>query len=62
MKDQNTIPDGESKRDKWKLLKKEWTILVFDIFIESVIEPDPAKIIFIPLDLCAQITHPEMLS
>ena len=34
MKDQNTIPDGETKRDKWNR--------GLDIFIESVIEPDPA--------------------
>ena len=34
MKDQNTIPDGESKKDKWNR--------GLDIFIESVIEPDPA--------------------
>ena len=33
MKDQNTIPDGESKQDKWNR--------GLDIFIESVIEPDP---------------------
>ena len=40
MKDQNTIPDGESKKDKWNR--------GLDIFIESVIEPDPA------LSLCSQ--------
>ena len=34
MKDQNTLPDGESKKDKWNR--------GLDIFIESVIEPDPA--------------------
>ena len=34
MKDQNSIPDGESKQDKWNR--------GLDIFIESVIEPDPA--------------------
>ena len=34
MKDQNTIPDGETKKDKWNR--------GLDIFIESVIEPDPA--------------------
>ena len=34
MKDQNTIPDGESKQEKWNR--------GLDIFIESVIEPDPA--------------------
>ena len=34
MKDQNTIPDGETKQDKWNR--------GLDIFIESVIEPDPA--------------------
>ena len=33
MKDQNTIPDGESKQEKWNR--------GLDIFIESVIEPDP---------------------
>ena len=34
MKDQNQIPDGESKQDKWNR--------GLDIFIESVIKPDPA--------------------
>ena len=34
MKDQNAIPDGESKKDKWNR--------GLDIFIESVIEPDHA--------------------
>ena len=34
MKDQNTIPDGETKKEKWNR--------GLDIFIESVIEPDPA--------------------
>jgi len=34
MKDQNSIPDGESKQDKWNR--------GLDIFIESVIEPDHA--------------------
>ena len=34
MKDQNTIPDEESKKDKWNR--------GLDIFIESVIEPDAA--------------------
>ena len=33
MKDQYTINDGESKKDKWNR--------GLDIFIESVIEPDP---------------------
>ena len=33
MKDQNTIPDGETKKEKWNR--------GLDIFIESVIEPDP---------------------
>ena len=32
MKDQNQIPEGESKRDKWNR--------GLDIFIESVIKPD----------------------
>ena len=34
MKDQYTINDGESKQDKWNR--------GLDIFIESVIKPDPA--------------------
>ena len=34
MKDQNQIPDGESKQDIWNR--------GLDIFIESVIKPDPA--------------------
>ena len=34
MKDQNGIKDGESKQDKWNR--------GLDIFIESVIKPDPA--------------------
>ena len=34
MKDQNQIPDGESKQDKWNR--------GLDIFIESVIKPDPS--------------------
>ena len=34
MKDQYTITDGESKQDKWNR--------GLDIFIESVIKPDPA--------------------
>jgi len=34
MKDQNTISDDESKRIKWNR--------GLDIFIESVIEPDPS--------------------
>ena len=34
MKDQNGIEDGESKQDKWNR--------GLDIFIESVIKPDPA--------------------
>ena len=33
MKDQNNIEDNESKQDKWNR--------GLDIFIESVIEPDP---------------------
>lgn len=33
MKDQNSIPDNESKKDKWNR--------GLDIFIESVLEPDP---------------------
>lgn len=33
MNDQYTIDDGESKQDKWNR--------GLDIFIESVIEPDP---------------------
>ena len=33
MKDQNTIPDFESKQDKWNR--------ALDIFIESVLKPDP---------------------
>ena len=32
MKDQNQIPEGESKQDKWNR--------GLDIFIESVIKPD----------------------
>jgi hypothetical protein len=32
MKDQNPIPEGETKRDKWNR--------GLDIFIESVIKPD----------------------
>ena len=35
MKDQNNIDDDESKRDKWNR--------GLDIFIESVIKPDPAR-------------------
>jgi hypothetical protein len=34
MKDQNAIHDGESQQDKWNR--------GLDIFIESVIKPDPA--------------------
>ena len=34
MNDQNQIPDGETKQDKWNR--------GLDIFIESVIKPDPA--------------------
>tara|TARA_B100000902_G_scaffold4038_2_gene5182 strand:- start:302 stop:499 length:198 start_codon:yes stop_codon:yes gene_type:complete len=34
MKDQNQITDDETKRDKWNR--------GLDIFIESVIKPDPA--------------------
>ena len=34
MKDQNGIEDNESKQDKWNR--------GLDIFIESVIKPDPA--------------------
>ena len=34
MKDQNNIGDDESKKDKWNR--------GLDIFIESVIKPDPA--------------------
>ena len=34
MKDQNQIPEGETKRDKWNR--------GLDIFIESVIKPDPS--------------------
>ena len=34
MKDQNNIDDNESKRDKWNR--------GLDIFIESVIKPDPS--------------------
>ena len=34
MKDQNNIEDEESKQDKWNR--------GLDIFIESVIKPDPA--------------------
>ena len=34
MKDQNAIHDGESQKDKWNR--------GLDIFIESVIKPDPA--------------------
>ena len=34
MKDQNTISDNESKQDKWNR--------ALDIFIESVLKPDPA--------------------
>ena len=34
MKDQYTIDDGESKQEKWNR--------GLDIFIESVIKPDPA--------------------
>ena len=34
MKDQYVIDDGESKQDKWNR--------GLDIFIESVIKPDPA--------------------
>ena len=33
MKYQNSIPDNESKKDKWNR--------GLDIFIESVLEPDP---------------------
>ena len=33
MKDQNTIPDGESKQVKWNR--------ALDLFTESVYEPDP---------------------
>ena len=32
MKDQNSIPDGENKRDKWNR--------ALDLFIESVHKPD----------------------
>lgn len=32
MKDQNSIPDGESKKDKWNR--------ALDLFIESVHKPD----------------------
>ena len=38
MKDQNQIPDGESKQDKWNR--------GLDIFIESVIKPDPACLLY----------------
>jgi len=34
MKDQYTIDDGESKKDKWNR--------GLDLFIESVLKPDPA--------------------
>jgi len=34
MKDQNSIHDGETQKDKWNR--------GLDIFIESVIKPDPA--------------------
>ena len=34
MKDQYTINDGESKQDKWNR--------GLDLFIESVLKPDPA--------------------
>ena len=34
MKDQNSIADNESKQDKWNR--------GLDIFIESVIKPDPS--------------------
>ena len=34
MKDQYTIEDGESKKDKWNR--------GLDLFIESVLKPDPA--------------------
>jgi hypothetical protein len=34
MKDQNAIHDGETQQDKWNR--------GLDIFIESVIKPDPA--------------------
>jgi len=34
MKDQYTINDGESKKDKWNR--------GLDLFIESVLKPDPA--------------------
>ena len=34
MKDQNSLEDNESKQDKWNR--------GLDIFIESVIKPDPA--------------------
>ena len=34
MKDQNQIPEGETKQDKWNR--------GLDIFIESVIKPDPS--------------------
>ena len=34
MRDQDSIPDYESKQDKWNR--------GLDIFIESVIKPDPA--------------------
>ena len=34
MKDQNNIYDGESKQDKWNR--------GLDLFIESVLKPDPA--------------------
>ena len=33
MKDQNTIPDYESKQDKWNR--------GVDLFVESVLKPDP---------------------
>jgi len=33
MKDQNTIPDVESKQDKWNR--------GVDLFVESVLKPDP---------------------
>ena len=34
MKDQYTISDGESKQDKWNR--------GLDLFVESVLKPDPA--------------------
>ena len=34
MRDQNPIPSGETKQDKWNR--------GLDIFIESVIKPDPS--------------------